>query len=106
MLSERIPHDEGCNSIYEPWKEPNECDCYVSEVAKLERALDKRLRQEYMDEDHRLGGIGISFEQFREGALADLPEDALKKQQRGCHTVECGARILAGMDCICGFKVR
>ena len=39
-------------------------------------------------------------------ALADLPEGALKKQQRGCHTVECGARILAGMDCICGFKVR
>ena len=37
MLSERIPHDEGCNSIYEPWKEPNECDCYVAEVAKLER---------------------------------------------------------------------
>ena len=99
MLSERIPHDEGCNSIYEPWKEPNECDCYVSEVAKLERVA--RAVKAYRDS----GPSGELWENVIQ-ALADLPEDALKKQQRGCHTVECGARILAGMDCICGFKVR
>lgn len=37
--------------------------------AQLEASLDKRLRQEYMDEDHRLGGIGITFEEFRKKAL-------------------------------------
>ena len=39
----------------------------LKRFAQLEAALDKRLRQEYMDEDHRLGGIGITFEQFKEG---------------------------------------
>ena len=73
MLSERIPHDEGCNSIYEPWKEPNECDCYVSEVAKLERVA--RAAKE-LSENHPLEAWLEVVE--LEAALADLPEDALK----------------------------
>ena len=69
MLSERIPHDEGCNSIYEPWKEPNECDCYVSEVAKYERVARSGLAL----------NVDYSFEKWSEfqQALADLPEGAL-----------------------------
>ena len=66
MLSDRIPHDEGCNSIYEPWKEPNECDCYVSEVAKLERVA--RAAKEIVDVP--IGSV-IAFDEL-EAALADL----------------------------------
>lgn len=44
---------------------PPDINKALSILAKLEAALDKRLRQEYMDEDHRLGGIGITFEEFR-----------------------------------------
>lgn len=45
-------------------------DELVNEIANLEQALDKRLRQEYMDEDHRLGGIGVSYEEFKRRALS------------------------------------
>ena len=70
MLSERMTKsmDDAEAGLSISWP----IDEWATEVAKLERALDKRLRQEYMDEDHRLGGIGITFEQFRESALADL----------------------------------
>ncbi len=44
----------------------------IEEVALLERALHKRLRQEYMNEDHRLGGIGITYEEFVGQALKEL----------------------------------
>ena len=44
---------------------------YADEVAQLEAALDERLRQEYMDEDHRQGGIGVTYEQFKEDALKE-----------------------------------
>lgn len=37
----------------------------------MERALEKRLRQEYMDEDHRLGGTGRSFEAFKRATLGE-----------------------------------
>jgi len=43
----------------------------AKQVAKLEAALEKRLRQEYMDEDNRLGGIGITYEQFKKDALTE-----------------------------------
>ena len=83
MLSERIPHDEGCNSIYEPWKEPNECDCYVSEVAKLERVaraanavIDDWPDTIYGDDDPEINHWVILHK--LKVALADLPEDALK----------------------------
>lgn len=42
-LSERIPHEPECNAVYKPSVEPNECDCWVNEVAQLESALDKAL---------------------------------------------------------------
>ena len=58
-------------------------DKLADEVAQLEeendalkRSLEKRLRQEYTNEDHRLGGISISFEQFYEAALlTQRPDD-------------------------------
>ena len=60
-------HLSSCHAPDEP------CTCRMDEVikgvAELEVALDKRLRQEYMGEDHRLGGIGTTFEEFRDEAL-------------------------------------
>ena len=37
--SERIPHDPQCNTVNKPSVEPNECDCWVSEVAQLEEKI-------------------------------------------------------------------
>ena len=97
MLSERIrDYAEGEERIVR----------WADQVAKYERVA--RAAKE-ATEIYQIGftnaGEALAWKNLL-AALVDLPEDALKKQQRGCHTVECGARILAGMDCICGFKVR
>ena len=43
----------------------------TEKVERLEKALDKRLKQEYMDEDHRLGGTYRTYEQFKQDALLE-----------------------------------
>ena len=44
----------------------------ADEIVQLEQALDKRLKQEYMDEDHRLGGTGRTFDEFRKAVLDEF----------------------------------
>lgn len=38
-------------------------------MAKLESALNERLAEEYQEEDHRLGGTGRTFDQFKKEVL-------------------------------------
>jgi len=47
----------------------------TEKVERLEKALDKRLKQEYMDEDHRLGGTYRTYEQFKQDALLESEKD-------------------------------
>lgn len=39
-LSERVSHDQGCNSVFRSNVEPTKCDCWVSDLAALEAKLE------------------------------------------------------------------
>ena len=88
--------DKAINELYEETEtlkaelqahrenEGNECPlCALEEENWALRELIIQLR-------------GLTDEQI-DSLLADTQE------KRDCHTVECGARLLANMDCICGF---
>ena len=40
-------------------------------VEQVEVALERRLRQEYDDEENRQGGLGITYDQFKIDALKE-----------------------------------
>ena len=53
-LSERLPHKDGCNFVFHPGIDPNECDCYVGEVAVFEARL------EAMEQENRVFRANLS----------------------------------------------